>query len=228
MRKVVEEGADLGIAWDGDADRCFFIDDTGAFVDGDFLTALLAESAGAQGPAARRSSTTCAPRARVARHRRAARRDARCPTASATRSSRRACARRTRSSAARSRGHYYFRDFYCADSGHDPGAADARAALGRAASALSELARALPLDRTSSPARSTPRSPTPTRRWPRSRRTYAERGRARSATSTASASTSTTGTSTCARRTPSRCCACAWSRSSPWRTWSAAATRCSR
>jgi len=44
IRKVREEGADLGIAWDGDADRCFFIDDTGAFVDGDFLTALLAES----------------------------------------------------------------------------------------------------------------------------------------------------------------------------------------
>src|SRR5215210_1860409 len=42
--KVREEGADLGIAWDGDADRCFFIDDTGSFVDGDFLTALLAES----------------------------------------------------------------------------------------------------------------------------------------------------------------------------------------
>ena len=42
--KVREEGADLGIAWDGDADRCFFIDDTGAFVDGDFMTALLAES----------------------------------------------------------------------------------------------------------------------------------------------------------------------------------------
>jgi phosphomannomutase len=42
--KVRDEGADLGIAWDGDADRCFFIDDTGAFVDGDFLTALLAES----------------------------------------------------------------------------------------------------------------------------------------------------------------------------------------
>jgi phosphomannomutase len=41
--KVVAEGADLGIAWDGDADRCFFIDDTGRFVDGDFLTAILAE-----------------------------------------------------------------------------------------------------------------------------------------------------------------------------------------
>src|ERR687894_573954 len=41
---VQAEGADLGIAWDGDADRCFFIDDTGTFVDGDFMTALLAES----------------------------------------------------------------------------------------------------------------------------------------------------------------------------------------
>jgi phosphomannomutase len=41
--KVRETGADLGIAWDGDADRCFFIDDTGRFVDGDFLTAVLAE-----------------------------------------------------------------------------------------------------------------------------------------------------------------------------------------
>jgi phosphomannomutase len=40
--KVREDGADLGIAFDGDADRCFFIDDTGEFVAGDFLTALLA------------------------------------------------------------------------------------------------------------------------------------------------------------------------------------------
>jgi phosphomannomutase len=44
IEKVRAEGADLGIAWDGDADRCFFIDDTGRFVDGDFLTALLGES----------------------------------------------------------------------------------------------------------------------------------------------------------------------------------------
>ncbi len=40
--KVVEHGADLGIAWDGDADRCFFIDDGGEFVPGDLITALIA------------------------------------------------------------------------------------------------------------------------------------------------------------------------------------------
>jgi phosphomannomutase len=44
MRKVREHGADLGIAWDGDADRCFFIDDTGEFVPGDLITALIARS----------------------------------------------------------------------------------------------------------------------------------------------------------------------------------------
>jgi phosphomannomutase len=41
--KVKAQGAELGIAWDGDADRCFFIDDKGRFVDGDFLTAIMAE-----------------------------------------------------------------------------------------------------------------------------------------------------------------------------------------
>jgi phosphomannomutase len=44
VAKVTEEGADLGVAFDGDADRCFFVDDTGDFVPGDFVTALLAES----------------------------------------------------------------------------------------------------------------------------------------------------------------------------------------
>jgi phosphomannomutase len=50
--RVLAEGADLGIAWDGDADRCFFIDDCGEFVDGDFLTALLAGRVLAKQPGA--------------------------------------------------------------------------------------------------------------------------------------------------------------------------------
>src|SRR5713101_1287748 len=44
VERVVAEKADIGIAWDGDADRCFFIDGTGAFISGDFITALLAEA----------------------------------------------------------------------------------------------------------------------------------------------------------------------------------------
>jgi len=42
--KVQELAADAGIAWDGDADRCFFLDGSGEFIAGDFITALLAES----------------------------------------------------------------------------------------------------------------------------------------------------------------------------------------
>jgi phosphomannomutase len=53
MERVRQEKADLGIAWDGDADRCFFIDDTGAFVPGDFVTALLAEQFCQKEPGAR-------------------------------------------------------------------------------------------------------------------------------------------------------------------------------
>jgi len=44
VERVVAERADIGIAWDGDADRCFFIDGRGEFVPGDFVTALLAEA----------------------------------------------------------------------------------------------------------------------------------------------------------------------------------------
>jgi phosphomannomutase len=46
------EKADLGIAWDGDADRCFFIDEQGEFVPGDFVTALLAKALLARHPGA--------------------------------------------------------------------------------------------------------------------------------------------------------------------------------
>jgi len=42
--KTLEERADFGVAFDGDADRCFFVDDAGEFVPGDFVTALLAAS----------------------------------------------------------------------------------------------------------------------------------------------------------------------------------------
>ena len=45
IERVRASDADLGIAWDGDADRCFFIDASGTFCDGDFVCALLARSA---------------------------------------------------------------------------------------------------------------------------------------------------------------------------------------
>lgn len=44
VAKVVADKAEIGIAWDGDADRCFFIDEDGEFISGDFVTALLAEA----------------------------------------------------------------------------------------------------------------------------------------------------------------------------------------
>ena len=44
VERVLAEKADMAIAWDGDADRCFFIDGTGEFISGDFITALLAEA----------------------------------------------------------------------------------------------------------------------------------------------------------------------------------------
>jgi phosphomannomutase len=53
VKKTLEEHADLGVAFDGDADRCFFVDDQGEFVPGDFVTALLAESILAKEPGAK-------------------------------------------------------------------------------------------------------------------------------------------------------------------------------
>src|SRR5690242_4450816 len=53
VRKTLDEGADLGVAFDGDGDRCFFVDDTGEFVPGDFVTALFAENVLAKEPGAK-------------------------------------------------------------------------------------------------------------------------------------------------------------------------------
>ena len=53
VERTRAEGADLGVAYDGDADRCFFIDDTGEFVPGDFVTALLARAMLAKEPGAK-------------------------------------------------------------------------------------------------------------------------------------------------------------------------------
>ena len=53
VRKTLEEEADLGVAFDGDADRCFFVDDTGEFVPGDFVTALFAASVLEKNPGAK-------------------------------------------------------------------------------------------------------------------------------------------------------------------------------
>jgi phosphomannomutase len=120
--RVLAAGADLGIAWDGDADRCFFIDETGRFVDGDFLTALLAESL-----LAHRSDPT---------HPQAVLYDVRASRAVAdtvTRAGGTPYVNRVGHAFFKTRmrkegslfggevsGHYYFRDFYCADSGTIP------------------------------------------------------------------------------------------------------------
>lgn len=53
VRRVLEEGADFGILWDGDADRCVFVDDQGLHIPGDFATALLAPAEIAKEPGTR-------------------------------------------------------------------------------------------------------------------------------------------------------------------------------
>jgi phosphomannomutase len=121
MAEVKRQSADLGIAWDGDADRCFFIDDTGAFVDGDFLTALLAESMLQKNPGP--------PTPKVLYDVRASR-----AVADTVRSAGgEPLMNRVGHAFFKDRmradggvfggevsGHYYFRDFYCADSGTLP------------------------------------------------------------------------------------------------------------
>ena len=118
VKKVLSEGAELGIAWDGDADRCFFIDDNGQFVDGDFLTALLAESIIAKEPGAAILYDVRASRAVRDVVERAG------GSAHVNRVGHAFFKTRMRDQGAafggEVSGHYYFRDFYCADSGTIP------------------------------------------------------------------------------------------------------------
>ena len=44
IEEIIEQGADLGIAWDGDFDRCFFFDASGRFIEGYYIVGLLAEA----------------------------------------------------------------------------------------------------------------------------------------------------------------------------------------
>jgi phosphomannomutase len=115
---VIAEGADLGIAWDGDADRCFFIDSEGTFVDGDFLTALLAESllskkGGGQILYDVRASRAVADVVTAAGG-----------TAEVNRVGHAFFKAKMRKTGAifggEVSGHYYFKDFFCADSGTIP------------------------------------------------------------------------------------------------------------
>ncbi|HEY3829213.1 MAG TPA: phosphomannomutase/phosphoglucomutase [Solirubrobacteraceae bacterium] len=118
IERVRESGADLGIAWDGDADRCFFIDDTGEFVDGDFLTALLAESLLGKNPGEAILYDVRASRAVADTVRRAG------GTPYVNRVGHAFFKTRMRKEGSlfggEVSGHYYFRDFYCADSGTLP------------------------------------------------------------------------------------------------------------
>ena len=118
IERVRAEGADLGIAWDGDADRCFFIDDQGEFVDGDFLTALLGKHVLRREPGATILYDVRASRAvpdTVAAHG---------GTAIVNRVGhafmKAAMREHDAAFAGEVSGHYYFRDFWCADSGTIP------------------------------------------------------------------------------------------------------------
>ncbi len=118
MGEVVRQKADLGIAWDGDADRCFFIDETGRFVDGDFLTALLAQSMLEKQPEATilydvRASWAVPRTVEAAGGRALMNRVGHAFFKSRMREEHAAFGGEVS-------GHYYFHDFYCADSGTIP------------------------------------------------------------------------------------------------------------
>jgi phosphomannomutase len=116
--RVRASGADLGIAWDGDADRCFFIDGSGEFCDGDFICALLARAALAKDPGA---TILYDPRSSRAVPDLVA---AEGGHSDLSRVGHAFFKRRMREEDAvfggEVSGHYYFRDFWCADSGTIP------------------------------------------------------------------------------------------------------------
>ena len=118
INKVLETGADLGIAWDGDGDRCFFIDDKGRFVDGDFMTAILAQHLLVKQPGSLILYDVRASRAVGDVVRRAGGR------AEPNRVGHAFFKTRMRDEGAifggEVSGHYYFHDFYNADSGSIP------------------------------------------------------------------------------------------------------------
>jgi phosphomannomutase len=118
IERVLDEGADLGVAWDGDADRCFFIDDTGEFVAGDFLTALLARQVLRKQPGVPIVYDVRASRAVPDTVRELG------GTAHINRVGhaffKAALREYDAAFGGEVSGHYYFRDFYCADSGAIP------------------------------------------------------------------------------------------------------------
>jgi phosphomannomutase len=118
VARVLDEGADVGVAWDGDADRCFFIDDRGQFVPGDFLTALLARQLLRKEPGARIVYDVRASRAVPDTVRELG------GISYVNRVGHAFFKRALRDHSAafggEVSGHYYFRDFWCADSGTIP------------------------------------------------------------------------------------------------------------
>ena len=118
VERVKADKADIGIAWDGDADRVFFIDGTGEFVAGDFVTALLAEAFLIKHPGAKivyDVRASYAVKDIVAKYG---------GTALMNRVGHAFFKRRMREENAifggEVTGHYYFRDFFYADNGFIP------------------------------------------------------------------------------------------------------------
>jgi phosphomannomutase len=120
VERVRSEGADLGIAWDGDADRCFFIDDAGEFVPGDFLTALLAHTLLEKAPARGEAVLYDVRASRAVPD--TVKRAGGVPYVNRVGHAFFKARMRKEGSlfGGEVSGHYYFRDFYCADSGTIP------------------------------------------------------------------------------------------------------------